>query len=349
VTQTIGNKVDVPDLVIACRTRSTQIRFAVERCEETLRKDGGKLTHYDLSELPAAVDVLVICGEDDARTLSSNGIEITLDGNLKKEGFEIRRCKGKKKEILCVLASDETGAMYGVLELGEQLSLHGSPDKIQPRVSNPRFEFRGIKFNLPWSSYRRGKAMQLHTDTCRDLDFWRAFLEMMAVNRFNVLTLWNLHPFTFMIRPEGYPEACPFNDEELAQWKSFWKELFRIARDLGIETYIVNWNICISPELARARSLEERNDTSQFVRDYTRQCVTQTINEYEDLTGLGVTLADWMKDMTPRERSARRSSRGSSLPIVPSSSSIARYSPGTPQKCATSSTTPPSHTQFGSR
>jgi hypothetical protein len=43
------------------------------------------------------------------------------------------------------------------------------------------------------------------------------------------------------------------------------------------------------------------------VKNYTRESVTQVINEYPDLTGLGVTLADWMGNwgknlMTPKQR-----------------------------------------------
>jgi hypothetical protein len=75
-----------------------------------------------------------------------------------------------------------------------------------------------------------------------------------------------------------------------------------MAKERGIETYIVNWNIVVSPEFAKAYGVEERNDTSETVRRYTRQCVTQVIDEYDDLTGLGVTLADWMNRMTPKER-----------------------------------------------
>jgi hypothetical protein len=124
----------------------------------------------------------------------------------------------------------------------------------------------------------------------------------MAENRFNVLSLWNLHPFTYMIRPKNFPEACPFSDRELAQWQRFWRRLFSMAKDRGIETYIVNWNIVVSPEFAKAHGVKERNDKSEIVREYTRQCVTQVIDEYDELTGLGVTLADWMNNMTPKER-----------------------------------------------
>jgi hypothetical protein len=169
-------------------------------------------------------------------------------------------------------------------------------------TAQPRFAFRAVKFNLPWSPYRVGQATDLHIRTCRDLGFWERFPDMMVSNRFNALTLWNLHPFPYRARPEGFERACGFDDNELAGWRRFWHGLFRLAAERGIETTIVNRNIVVSPEFAAAYGVAERNDTSQIVRDYTRQRVTQVINEYEELSGLGVTLADWMAHMAPAHR-----------------------------------------------
>jgi len=73
---------------------------------------------------------------------------------------------------------------------------------------------------------------------------------MMAENRFNKLTLWNLHPFNYLVKTEKYPEACGFSDVEMAEWKKFRTSLFKIAKERGIETYLVNWNIFVSPEFA---------------------------------------------------------------------------------------------------
>ena len=98
---------------------------------------------------------------------------------------------------------------------------------------NPKYLFRAIKFNLPWNSYRVHESLQLHTETVRSLDFWESFLDMMAENRFNVLTLWCLHPFPYMIRPKNFPEACPFSDEELKDWQDFWHGLFGMAQGTG--------------------------------------------------------------------------------------------------------------------
>jgi hypothetical protein len=81
-------------------------------------------------------------------------------------------------------------------------------------------------------------------ETVRDLNFWRSFLDMMADSRFNTLTLWNLHPYTFMIRPKNFPEASPFTYAELVDWQHFYHTLFRMAHERGIDTESVE--ICFN-------------------------------------------------------------------------------------------------------
>ncbi|MCK4751114.1 MAG: hypothetical protein KAT15_28845, partial [Bacteroidales bacterium] len=222
---------------------------------------------------------------------------------LSPEGYHILR----RSDSLFVLGQSDQGCLYGIMDLIEQLGSTCDFNGIRERQVNPAFGFRAIKFNLPWAPYRPGPATDLHQETCRDLDFWEAYLDMMVGNRFNALTLWSAHLFPYMIRPENYPEATPFNDRELHEWETFWKTLLRMAKDRGIDTYLVNWNIVVSPEFASAYGAEVHNDRSDLVKKYTRESVTQLINEYEDLTGLGVTLADWMGNwgenkMTPVER-----------------------------------------------
>ena len=291
------------DVRIACRTDGPQVKFAVSRLEQELRQAGQSPAVYDLADL-GDKDILIVAGEPEAIFLPGPAGQSSISPQIRAEGFQIVKRSSEGKSVLCVIARDETGAMYGVLDLAEQVRNSKGLKNVQEKLSNPRFEFRAVKFNLPWSSYRpqENPAMNLHIQTCRDLNFWQRFLDMMAENRFNVLSLWNLHPFTYMIRPEGYPEACPFSDQELAQWQRFWRRLFSMAKERGIETYVVNWNIVISPEFAKAHGVKERNDTSELVSRYTRQCVKQVIDEYDELTGLGVTLADWMNNMTPKER-----------------------------------------------
>ncbi|MBK8501411.1 MAG: hypothetical protein IPL46_03940 [Saprospiraceae bacterium] len=202
---------------------------------------------------------------------------------------------------LIIRASSWQGAIYGTLDVHEHLEMNAilpSSDEIK----SPTLAVRAIKFNLPWSAYRESASMSIHEKTCRDPEFWKAFLDMMLSNRFNTLLLYNKHPFPFMVRVEEYPEACPYSEQEMEEWKSFWQELLRMAKERAIDVFIVNWNIIVSPSFAHAYKINEYNDTSQVTIDYTRKSVTALINEYPDLAGIGVTLADWMNGMSPAKK-----------------------------------------------
>ena len=71
---------------------------------------------------------------------------------------------------------------------------------------------------------------------------------MMVENRFNVLSLWSLHPYTYMIWPKNFPEASPRSPAELAQWQQLYRQIFRMAKERALDTYIVHWSIFVSPE-----------------------------------------------------------------------------------------------------
>ncbi len=233
-------------------------------------------------------------------------IEVKLDTTITEEGFEIQSVD---KQV-SVSASNPVGALYGLLQIKEQIQLGAT--KIEAVSESPQLPFRALKFNLPWDSYRTGEALQLHTETCRDIKYWESFLDMMAENRFNKLTLWNIHPFNYMVKLDKYPEACGFNDAEMLEWELFWKTLFGMAKERGIETYLVNWNIFVSPEFAEAHDVAkysidgqyfvDKGDTSELVKDYTRESVKAVIDKYPNLTGLGITLGEGMGGMLAEER-----------------------------------------------
>lgn len=225
--------------------------------------------------------------------------------NLKKEAYRIT----VNDDNVELAGGDNSGLMYALLELKEQLRGDGS---VKSMREAPKLSFRAIKYNLPWDSYRNSEALSLHTETCRDTVYWEAFLDMMAENRFNKLTLWNLHPFNYLVRTEKYPEACGFTDAELAEWQEFWHTLFRMAKNRGVETYLIHWNIFVSPEFAEAHNVAEYcttheyfvdiGDTSEIIKDYTRESVKAVIDTYPNLTGLGITLGEGMGGMTADER-----------------------------------------------
>lgn len=282
-------------VTVAFDMNSQPVSFGVSRIEQALKKSGKQLRKI---RLPSNADPNIVIQVLAAKEILS----------IQKEGFEI----DYKNKGLLISAIDATGAMYGALDVAEQIRMGKTWQNIATKKVNPHFTVRALKFNLPWSSYRVGQAMDQHLEVCRDLKFWQRYIDQVAENRFNVLSLWNVHPFSFMVKPLNFPGANDFSQKEMAEWKYFWTSLFRMCKDRGVEPFIVNWNIAVSPEFAKKYSVHERNDTSEIVKRYTREVVTQVINEYPDLAGIGITLADWMSnfaskksslpEMTPKDR-----------------------------------------------
>ncbi|MFC1652760.1 glycoside hydrolase family 20 zincin-like fold domain-containing protein, partial [Planctomycetota bacterium] len=281
-------------ITIAYNTKSPQQAFGVSQLSNLLKDKNYKVVEVDLTEAVGDVNIQVV--------LQKKEIESTIH----HEGFRI----SKSTKGLAIEAVDESGAMYGLLELADLIDIHGL-SQVPEKTVNPRFPFRAIKFNLPWSIYGRHESNEQHAETVRDLNYWEGFLDMMAENRFNTLTLWSLHPFPYMIRPTNFPLACSFNDSELEDWQNFWHTLFQMAKDRGIETYLVNWNIFVSEGFKTHYDAKAKADTghnagaaynSPTIEQYTKACVTQVINEYPNLTGLGISLGEAMTGMSPVER-----------------------------------------------
>ena len=262
---------------------SPMLRFAMGKLNSALQRHAGTLK-WARNQAPG----------------QRAGIVVSIDPALGPDGYR----QVNSREGLTISGGDERGAMYGVLDGAEQVRMGTPWNKIGDRTVKAQFPFRAIKFNLPWAAYRTSPVIEQHDATCRDPKFWEAFLDMMAENRFNVLTLWSLHPFHYMVRLKSFPEASSFTDAELAQWQTLWRGIFAMAKERGIETYLVNWNIFVSPEFARAHNVARWSENwrhigpdaenSEIVVRYTREVVAQVLREYPDLTGLGITLGEQM-------------------------------------------------------
>ena len=240
-------------------------------------------------------------------TTVAAGISKNTPQKLKSEGFLLERNKSQTM----IAGADDVGLLYGVYEIIERMEM-GNTGSITTFVSEPKFAFRGIKFNLPWSTYRVHESLSMHYETGRDLKFWERFLSMMSANRFNYLTIWAIHPWTYMVKPDNYPEASGLTEQELIEWQSFWRSLFAMAQERGIKVLMVNWNIFVSPEFAKAHNVamystqlsggyNGKGDYSQLVQDYNRDVVRQVLEEYPELNGLGISQNERMEGKTEED------------------------------------------------
>jgi hypothetical protein len=293
---------------------SSPVAFAVGKIRSALLASGYQVEERRLTELTRTDDsksrlVLATLSENHAlAAFKADGGEGA--NRLVPEGFALRETVQEGGATYWVIGADTVGVMYGGLEVAEHLLGHSGWKGPAPREVNPRFRIRALKHNLPWSPYRVHESINLHYSTCRDLRYWDRLLDMMAENRLNVLTLWGLHPWPYMIRSVNFPEACPLTDAELIEWQRFWRALFRMAKARGVETYMVNFNIWVSPKFALTHASKTYNislhyngegDYSELVQRYNRESVAQVIDEYPDLTGIAVSANERMGGVSDQQ------------------------------------------------
>jgi hypothetical protein len=120
-----------------------------------------------------------------------------------------------------------------------------------------------------------------------------------------------MHPFTYMIRPANFPEPASGPPRNSPNGSTCTVKFFRMAKERGLDTYVVFWSIFVSEEFAKAHNVAKEKfyphyyvsgDTSEITKRYLRESVTQMLEEYPDLDGIGVSHGEGMAGMTPLAR-----------------------------------------------
>jgi hypothetical protein len=283
---------DSESIIIVIDTDSPGENLGAAKVEEALKAQGKN---------PVVVSLSTAGGQEHIRVQKTNG-----DPQIKKEGYRLKNEDGK----WVISAQDIAGSIYGLMDLAEQIQIKKGLDKVTAKLENPKLALRAVKFNIPWSSYRRNKALQSNDEICKDLKFWEGFLNMMVENRLNSLSLWNMHPFPYMIRTKNFPKATSLNNQELAEYQHLYKSIFKMAKDRGIETYQMTWNIFVSEAFTQNYG-PGRDDLGKFKADavyskqigqYLRESMIQLIEEYPNLTGIGMALGEGMDDYNLKQQ-----------------------------------------------
>ena len=247
---------------------------------------------------------------------------------LAPEGFLLRTVQIDKHRELVVMALDSGGAMYGGLELAEQIRTREIAG-VTDTGRNPYMPMRGTKFNIPLDlrtpSYTdMSDSAQENIATVWDFEFWRAYLDALARDRYNFVSLWNLHPFPSMVKVPGYPDVAlndvwrskirfaedydtnatglvtpaMLADKEVVrsltieQKIEFWRRVMQYARDRNIEFYVMTWNV-FTYGVDGKYGITDAIDNPK-TRDYFRASVREMFRTYPLLRGIGLTTGENM-------------------------------------------------------
>ncbi len=255
--------------------------------------------------------------------------EMTLDPALGAQGYRIEHTRTGGFRVI---GGDASGALYGGLDVAEAVRL-GTLADLKSEAHAPCIARRGIKFNIPLDartpSYSdSGDAAQHNIAELWSLDFWHEFLDEMARDRYNALTLWNLHPFPSLIKVPEYPDVA-LNDVMRTTAKfdgalggtgvalvtpailahmetlktlsidekiAFWRAVMQHAHDRGIEVYLFTWNIFVWGAEGKHGITAQQDNLTTI--DYFRKSVRETLLTYPLLRGFGITAGENMQSLT---------------------------------------------------
>jgi hypothetical protein len=308
--------------------QSPQAAFAASEIRQAAMARGDRLTEAPLEELTsaAASGRLVIAHDAAGSQRAAALLQVKGMANGGPQSYSVRRGGG----TVAILASEPVGAMYGGLDLAEAIR-QGAMNSLAEKDHAPHIEKRGIKFNAPLDvrtpSYSdNSDAAQQNIPEMWSFDFWREFLDHMARHRFNVLSLWSLHPFPSLVKVPEFPDVAlddvlrttyrmdetythsgsdMVRPELLANTEvvkkirigekiAFWREVMRYAQDRGISVYWFTWNIFTFGAEGKYGITPEQ--TNQKTIDYFRASVRELVLTYPLLAGIGITSGERMEN-----------------------------------------------------
>jgi len=236
--------------------------------------------------------------------LESRGddISITVTGKGEPESFVIRFSEDKT----VIEAADESGALYGALELAERIREQGAAAFHGPDIkASPFLRDRGLNvfITLPWDYEKNNTdyAPAALTDPekwwFQNDGYWKALLDRMARSRLNWLDLhgtWDVsvtnapNLYAYFIQSDKYPEIGVAPEIKAANLDRL-NRVIDAAHSRGIRVSLMAYE-------ARIQIPQNPNppyeNTEELAYDYTREVVEKMIRQCPGLDMIGFRIGE---------------------------------------------------------
>jgi len=317
------------------------IKFAAGKIKEILAKKGYSVSYKSLADIKnfrnKSSDRIILSTKKNKWLIDDYRIEIP--NNFEAQRYVIRNQSHSERQDYFIIGGQAQGAMYGGLDFSERVLINNLTD-LKAIDNSPYIKNRGIKLNIPLDartpSYSDcGDSAQENIKVMWDLDYWKRYLNKLAENKYNTISLWNLHPFPSMVKVDDYPDVAlddvmqadinweRFNSEfdltgknmvtkevtsnlkvikriSIAEKIKFWQQVMKYAKNRGIKFYIITWNIFTWG--AYGKYDIDNSPDNPITKDYIRKSVKELFDTYPHLAGIGVTAGENMGDLSPEKK-----------------------------------------------
>ena len=192
-------KISREAVVVYYDNTEPSIEFSAQELQKTLSSIGhNPATLKSLAEMPASPDACYVViakntSQSVLRLLETRGGQKT--GAMGEEAYALRKTDNSGKKGYWAIGGDRIGAMYGGIHIGE-LASAGSIEDVANSDNKPYIAKRGMKFNIPLDKRQpsfddNGTSGRENFKHVWDLNFWKEYLDTIARQRYNVLSLWN--------------------------------------------------------------------------------------------------------------------------------------------------------------
>jgi len=240
----------------------------------------------------AIEQIRVACDEVSASgTLQVSVQGIGKDDKLRPEGFRLKNLGDGSVEVI---GADQSGVLYGCLELAERIDAAKAMPSDLDLTDAPEFKLRGPCIGMqklqkdPYGGHYQWPYTPKNFPFFYDKQQWQEHLDFLVSQRMNSLYLWNGHPFASLVQLQDYPEALEVSPEILKKNREMMYWLTSECDKRGIWLIQMFYNIHLPKTLGLGTSLKRSQPKAA---DYTRKSIAKFVEEYPNV-GLLVCLGE---------------------------------------------------------
>ena len=226
--------------------------------------------------------------------IATSAVEVKT-GESQKEGFVLATTHGG---WILVEGGDDSGALYGCLELAKRIRESGALPKQIDFSDRPAMTLRGTCIGMQKTYILPGRKVYEYPYTPElfpwfyDKKLWQEYLDFLVANRMNTLYLWNGHPFASLVKLKDYPYAVEVSDDVFVKNVEMFRWLTTECDRRGIWLVQMFYNIILPKPLAEKHGVPTQLAApTPLASDYTRKSIAEFVKQYPNV-GLLVCLGE---------------------------------------------------------
>ncbi len=253
-----------------------------------------KLKEYDIEKIEYGRQILLSALNEVG--VDTNSVKLKFESTKEELPQEFQIAESyliQVDSVIKVIGADASGVMYGCIDLAERIVMNQQlPIGLSWR-EKPMMKLRGVCILMMKLGTYNYPITPDHFPFFYDKELWIDYLNFLAANRYNYITLWNGHPFDYFVKLDKYPEAQSGLDPEvLAQNHHMMKWLIKEGAKRNIRFFWEFYNIHTSVYYQSAHHLpDELSVPTKELTDYASYCIEQFVNEFPEI-GLYITAGE---------------------------------------------------------